>query len=282
MSCRQGCLWSVWLCLVLGACARTPTVNSNVNNSSSNTNSNSNSNNSGSSGSYSSNESRIQAAARINMQLGLGYLQEGNLPIAKEKLERARSMDPHSAEIHGAMALLDERLGKDKDADKEFRTALELDSHDPAMLNNYAVFLCSHERADEGVRYFEQAASNPLYPTPWAAYTNAGVCMRAVHRDAEAAQRFARALRANPAYSEAVYQASDLDFQQHKLPDARFRIDVFLLTNPSTPDLLLLAYRIAQAQNDAVAQQRYAARLAQEFPNSDQARALAASKINPG
>jgi type IV pilus assembly protein PilF len=180
------------------------------------------------------------------------------------------------------MALLDERLGKDKDADKEYRTALELDSHDPAMLNNYAVFLCSHERADEGVRYFEQAASNPLYPTPWAAYTNAGVCMRAVHRDADAAQRFARALRANPAYSEAVYQASDLDLQQQKLPDARFRIDVFLLTNPATPDLLLLAYRIAQAQNDATAQQRYGARLAQEFPNSDQAHALAASKINPG
>jgi type IV pilus assembly protein PilF len=265
---------------MVSACAsRTPTVNSAVNNGNSNTSSSSGS---GSSASYSSNESRIQAAAKINMQLGLGYLQEGNLPIAKEKLERARSMDPHNPEIHGAMALLDERLGKDKEADKEFRTALELDSHDPAMLNNYAVFLCSHERVDEGVRYFEQAATNPLYPTPWAAYTNAGVCMRGVHRDADAAQRFARALRSNPAYSEAVYQASDLDFQQQKLPDARFRIDVFLLTNPATPDLLLLAYRVAQAQNDATAQQRYGARLAQEFPNSDQARALAASKINPG
>jgi type IV pilus assembly protein PilF len=271
--------WCLWLCLMVSACAsRTPTVNSAVNNGNSNTNSSSGS----SSASYSSNESRIQAAAKINMQLGLGYLQEGNLPIAKEKLERARSMDPHNPEIHGAMALLDERLGKDKEADKEFRTALELDSHDPAMLNNYAVFLCSHERVDEGVRYFEQAATNPLYPTPWAAYTNAGVCMRGVHRDADAAQRFARALRSNPAYSEAVYQASDLDFQQQKLPDARFRIDVFLLTNPATPDLLLLAYRVAQAQNDATAQQRYGARLAQEFPNSDQARALAASKINPG
>jgi type IV pilus assembly protein PilF len=276
-----GSVCCVGLCLLFGACARTPTVNSAVTNSNSNTNSNSSNSNSSSAG-YGSNESRIQAAAKINMQLGLGYLQEGNLPIAKEKLERARSMDPHNPEIHGAMALLDQRLGKDKDADKEFRTALELDSHDPAMLNNYAVFLCSHERADEGVRYFEQAASNPLYPTPWAAYTNAGVCMRAVHRDAEAAQRFARALRANPAYSEAVFQASDLDFQQQKLADARFRIDAFMLTNPATPDLLLLAYRIAQAQNDAVAQQRYAARLAQEFPNSDQAHALAASKIHPG
>jgi type IV pilus assembly protein PilF len=226
--------------------------------------------------------SRSEAAAKINLQLGVGYLQQGNLPIAKEKLERARSQDPHNPEIHGAMALLDQRLGKDKEADKEFRTALELDSHDPSMLNNYAVFLCSHQRPDEGVRYFEQAASNPLYRTPWAAYTNAGVCMRAAHRDADAAQRFARALQSNPAYSEAVYQASDLDFQQQKLADARFRIDVFLLTNPATADLLLLGYRIAQVQQDGVAQQRYGARLTQEFPGSDQARALAASKINPG
>jgi type IV pilus assembly protein PilF len=225
---------------------------------------------------------RLQAAAKINLQLGVGYLQQGNLPIAKEKLERASSEDPHNPEVHGAMALLDQRLGKDKEADKEFRTALELDSHDPAMLNNYAVFLCSHQRAEEGVRYFEQAASNPLYRTPWAAYTNAGVCMRAAHRDADAAQRFARALQSNPAYPEAVYQASDLDFQLHKLADARFRIDVFLLTNPATPDLLLLAYRIAQSQQDGISQQRYGARLTQEFPSSDQARALAASKINPG
>ena len=79
------------------------------------------------------------------MQLGLGYLQQGNLPIAKEKLERRADQDPHNAEIHGAMALLDERLGKDKEADKEFRDrAAAVDPDDPSMLNNYAVFLCSH------------------------------------------------------------------------------------------------------------------------------------------
>ena len=38
-----------------------------------------------------------EAAARVNMQLGLGYLQQGNLAIAKEKLERARDIDPHIA-----------------------------------------------------------------------------------------------------------------------------------------------------------------------------------------
>ena len=226
--------------------------------------------------------SQLSDAARINMQLGVGYLQQGNLAVAKEKLERAREEDPSDPDVHGAMALLDERLGKDKDADKDYRTALRLAPNDPAMLNNYAVYLCSHNRSAEGVRYFEQAASNPLYRTPWAAYTNAGVCLHAAHHDAEAMARFMRALQSNPAYAEAVFQASSLDYELHRYGDARRRIDVFLATSGATPDLLLLGWRCAGAQGDAAGQAQFAARLAQEFPNSDQARALAAHRADPG
>jgi type IV pilus assembly protein PilF len=225
---------------------------------------------------------RKSDAARINVQLGLGYLQQGNLAIAKEKLERALSEDPDSADVHAALGLLDEKIGKDKDADREYHRALSLAPQDPSMLNNYAVYLCSHGREVEGVRYFEQAATNPLYRTPWAAYTNAGVCLRSAHHDAEAAQRFVRAQQSNPTYSEAVYQASDLDFSMQRNAQARLRIDLFLLANPATPDLLLLAWRIAGAQQDPGAATRYAARLQKEFPNSDQAHALAARNANTG
>jgi type IV pilus assembly protein PilF len=126
------------------------------------------------------------------------------------------------------------------------------------------------------------AAANPLYRSPWAAYTNAGVCLRQAHREDEAAQLFVRALRSNPAYSEAIYQASDLDLTQQKYAAARLRIDFFLTNNAATPDLLLLGWRIAQAQNDAPGAARYAQRLAKEFPSSDQSRSLAASQANPG
>jgi len=220
-------------------------------------------------------------AARINVQLGLGYLQQGNLGIAKEKLERALSQDPDNADVHAALGLLDEKLGKDKEADHEYHRALSLAPQDPSMLNNYAVYLCSHGREVEGVKYFEQAATNPLYRTPWAAYTNAGVCLRGAHRDAEAAQRFARAQQSNPTYSEAVLQASDLDLSLQRLAQARLRIDLFLLNNPATPDLLLLAWRVASVQPDPQAASRYAARLQKEFPNSGQAHALAAQNPNP-
>ena len=274
---RITCVITLLSCTALWGCHSTPSVNSAVG-----SNANTSSGSTTQSASRSPTQAQREAAARVNVQLGLGYLQQGNLPIAKEKLDRARMEDPDLPEIHGAMALLDARLGKDKEADKEFREALRAMPHDPATLNNYAVFLCSHGRPDEGVRNFEQAAANPLYPTPWAAYTNAGVCLRAAHRDSEAAVKFDRALRSNPAYSEAVFQASALDLGLQKYADARLRIDIFLLRNPPTPDLLLLAWRIAQAQNDTAAQQKYAARLAQEFPDSEQSHALASARVNPG
>jgi type IV pilus assembly protein PilF len=227
-------------------------------------------------------QSQRDKAASANLQLGIGYLQQGNLALAKTKLERAEAEDSHNPDIHAALGLLDEKIGNAKDADKEYRTALSYAPHDPSMLNNYAVYLCSHDRAVEGVRNFEEAAANPLYRSPWAAYTNAGVCLRQAHRDNEAAQLFVRALRSNPSYAEAVFQASDLDLAQQKPAAARLRIDFYLTQNSATPDLLLLGWRIAQAQNDAAAAARYALRLAKEFPNSDQAHALSASLANPG
>src|SRR6185312_4515108 len=173
---------------------------------------------------------------------------QGNLALAQTKLMRALDEDSHLAEAHGAMALLDERLGKVKDADREYRRALRLSNDSPAMQNNYAVYLCSHGRPDEGVGYFEKAASNPLYQTPWAAFTNAGVCLHSVHRDAEAMQRFLQAMQSNPHYADAVLQASNLDFLQQHYAMARARIDAYLRGNSATADLLLLGWRVAGAQ----------------------------------
>src|ERR1700741_1058756 len=111
-----------------------------------------------------------QAAGQANLQLGAAYLQQGNLPIAKEKLERAETQAPRDPQVHGLLAMLYHRLGDDQKTEKEYRTALELAPNDPEQLNNYAVFLCSLGRIDEGVNRFQEAARNPLYRTPWAAY----------------------------------------------------------------------------------------------------------------
>jgi type IV pilus assembly protein PilF len=236
----------------------------------------------GACGSIPRSESTNDQAANYNRQLGEGYLQKGDLAIAKEKLERALKENPHNPRVHSAMGLLYERFGDAKRADEEYRTALRYGPNDPDVANNYAVFLCKSSRTEEGVKYFLQAAKNPLYRTPEAAYTNIGVCLRAAHRDDEAKQNLQQALIIKASFGEAAYQLADLEFERGHLNDARAVLTHYTDTFEATPDLLLLGVRIARAMGDRVAAEHYARSLRMDYPTSDQTRALADLIHNPG
>ena len=226
-------------------------------------------------------DSNVQASA-YNLQLGIAYLQQNNLATAKEKLERAAQENPKDPNVHNALALLYERLGQPDQADKEYRTALRLDPQNPEIANNYGAYLCRTNRAEEGARRLLEVAKNPLYRTPEAAYTNAGVCLRSLHRDDEAERNIRRALEIRPSFAEAVFQLGDLELQRGKLSDARARVDSYLGAYPATPDLLLLGVRIARASGDRATAERYARRLRLDFPDSQQVRALSEGSPNPG
>lgn len=217
------------------------------------------------------------SAAAFNLQLGVTYLQQGNLAVAKDKLERALKQDPGSPAVHSALGLLYERLGDQQRADAAHRRALARKPGDPELLNNYAVYLCRNGRAPEGVQRFEQAAGNPLYRTPWAAYTNAGVCLRAAQRPAEAEQRLLRALQVRPGYAEAVLQLADLELATGRGAAALKRVLEQLAANGATPDLLLLGWRAAEAQQERGIALGLAQRLRTEFPDAPQARQLPAA-----
>lgn len=221
-------------------------------------------------------------ASNYNMQLGMAYLNQGDLGLAKEKLDRAVVENPGDPNVHSAMAMLQDRLGHPDLADKEFKAALNLGPRNPDVLNNYAVYLCRTGRTDEGVKSFEEAAHNALYRTPEAAYTNAGVCLRGAKRDTQAAMSFQRALQARPNFAEAAYQLADLNFARGEVQDAREGVDRFISSYEATPDLLLLGVRIARKQRDRMAEEKFARKLRLDFPGSDQARALAELSHNPG
>jgi type IV pilus assembly protein PilF len=221
-------------------------------------------------------------ASNYNMQLGMAYLNQGELGLAKDKLERALRENPSDPNVHSTMAMLQDRLGHPELADKEFKAALNLGPSTPDILNNYAVYLCRTGRVDEGVKSFEEAAHNPLYRTPEAAFTNAGVCLRGAKRDTQAAMSFQRALQVKPNFAEAAFQLADLDFSRGGVQEARETVNRFISSFEATPDLLLLAVRISHKQGDRMAEEKFARRLRLDFPGSDQARALAELSRNPG
>jgi type IV pilus assembly protein PilF len=227
-------------------------------------------------------EKKSADASNYNTQLGISYLRQGDIPLAKEKLDRAMRENPDNPELHSARAMLFDRMHEPAQADAEFKTALRLAPHDPNVSNNYAVYLCQTGRTTDGVHRFEEVARNALYRTPWVAYTNAGVCLRTAQRNAEAIRNFQQALQIRPNFAEAAYQLGDLQFQDGKLTEARAQVDTYLGAFEETPDLLLLGVRIARAQNDRIAASQYSRKLRLDFPSSAQAKALADLEHNPG
>jgi len=222
-------------------------------------------------------------AAADNVQLAMAYMQEGNLARAKEKLDRALKEDPSNPNVHSVYALFYERINDQKKAEGEFREALRLAPGDPAQLNFYGVYLCRQHRVDEGVTKMLQVATNPLYRTPEAAYTNIGVCLRTAHRDDEAASAFRRALAARPDFAEAAFQMADLELAHGRALEARERVEKFIKQFNSTPDLLMVAVRASRTLGDAQGIARYTKILRADFPSSEQARSLGAGPpANPG
>lgn len=223
------------------------------------------------------------SAAQANLQLGVAYMQQGNLPVAKEKLERAVKQNPGDPQIHMALAMLSERIAEPKKADDYYASALRLAPNDPEVQNNYAVYLCRSGRTEDGVKRFEQASKNPLYRTPEAAFSNAGVCQRAAKQYEDAARNFARALQLRPNYLEAAFQLADMRLEQGELQQAKNIVDRYTEALRPTPDMLMLGVRIARASGDRVSEERYSRRLRTDFPNSEQTRSLQLpSARNPG
>jgi type IV pilus assembly protein PilF len=213
-------------------------------------------------------------AARANLQLGVAYLKQGNLTLAKEKLERSEKQDGRNADVHSSLAFLYERLDRKSDAEREYATARRLAPESADIANTYGAFLCNNGKPDAGIKQFEDAARNPLYSTPWAALTNAGVCLRGSKRDADAAPYLQQAISVRPDYSVAVTELADLQLALKQPNEANETIKRYLSMGITSPDVLLIGVRVAQAMGDAPAVENYARRLRRDFPNSAQTRAL--------
>jgi len=213
-------------------------------------------------------------AAAANVRLGTAYLQQGNLQLAKDKLEKAERQDPRSYEVQYAMALLSEQLQQSSEAEKHYQSALKLAPNNAGVNNAYAGYLCRNGKVDQALKLFEAAMRDPLYPTPWVASANAAICLRSDKRNADAIPYLERAIQLRPDYYPAVIELADLQISIDKPELARSAVDRFLSIGRKSADVLLVGVRAAVAQGDRSAADVYARLLRRDFPDSAQARAL--------
>jgi type IV pilus assembly protein PilF len=210
----------------------------------------------------------------INVKLGLEYMRLGQYKIAMEKLQRGLELDPRNAEGHHMLALLYQQLGETQSADYHFKQAVELDPKESSAHNNYGKFLCQTGKNAEAEEQFLQATSNPLYNAPELAYTNAAVCFVRQRDLLKAEQYLEQALRVNPNYPVALYQAAKLYYDKSWYREAKAFLDRFEDNARQTPQSLWLGVQIGRDSQDRDMEASYALLLKGKFPGSEEAKRL--------
>jgi type IV pilus assembly protein PilF len=218
-------------------------------------------------------------AAVANMNLGAGYLRQGNTTLAIERLQRALAQDPNLVQAHTTIALAYNQIGSFDDAEEHFKRATQINSSDGAAANAYAAYLCERgNRWAEAQPYFRRAAADAKYGTPEVALTNAGTCARAAGDLAAAEENFRAALMRNPRYADALLNMVELTSERGDDLQTRAFIQRYLAVRPATASVLLACVNAERGLNNAAAADRCAAQLRSGFPGSPEVAQLEAQQ----
>jgi len=191
------------------------------------------------------------AASAAYVQLGLGYLQEGETARAKVPLVKALEIDPRSADAHAAMALVFQSEMEPQLADEHFRKALLSKSDNQTrILNNYGSFLYEQGRYEEAMQRFSKAVEDTYYAGRSRVFENMGLTALKLNQPDKAAEYFERTLRLDPQQPQALLELAELTRQQRDYGKALSYYQRFTELSNQNARSLLLGVRLADQKGD--------------------------------
>ncbi len=147
-----------------------------------------------------------------------GYLpRQEAITKASNAINKALELDPTSAEAYNSLAYLKFRLEWDwKEAEKNFRKAIDLQPGYASAYERYALFLGCMGRTDEAIKFMEKAYKlDPLSPS---VSTGVGRMYHFAGYYDKAIKQYEKTLKMNPDYVEAEFALS-ITYEQKKMFD---------------------------------------------------------------
>ncbi|MGL6118804.1 type IV pilus biogenesis/stability protein PilW [Plesiomonas sp.] len=206
------------------------------------------------------------AQARIN--LGLGYLNQGEMVLARQNLERALSFSPDDYRVHMAMAYYHQRVGEVKNAELDYVKTLRLSPKNGDILNNYGAFLCAQGKYSQAEEQFNAALSVPNYYRTADSLENLGLCAMRAGNQQKAEDYLVRALKHEPVKGTRLMLLAENELKSGRRPQAEFMLATYDRVLPVTADSLWMHIRVAKAQGSLNLVNQYGQQLAREFPQS--------------
>jgi Tfp pilus assembly protein PilF len=153
----------------------------------------------------------------VHVILGRILISQGKTALALSELDKAKELDPKSAEASLALGDLYAMLGRPRDAEDAYQQGIELDPDSWDGYYRSANFLISQHRYEDAlVKYREVLATVPDHAY---ARTNMAVALKELHRPQEAEAELKKALEYNKVYS-AYGNLANIYYEQKRFAEA--------------------------------------------------------------
>lgn len=216
-------------------------------------------------------EADYARAALANVDLGLGYLAEGQMARAKQKLTHALSLAPNLPEPQLAMAFFLEQVGDYSEAEKAHKKAIQLGRKTAsvgAVYNNYGAFLYRRGRLQEADHAFQQALQDKQYSHTAEVYENAGRCAVQANNFPAAEQYFSKAIQEDPKRSTALLELAGLKLKNQQPEVAKTLLLQYQGLAQPTARSTWLALQVFQALKEEALVAKHALLLQNSFGDS--------------
>ncbi|MGC3873777.1 type IV pilus biogenesis/stability protein PilW [Halomonas sp. GXIMD04776] len=195
-------------------------------------------------------EKDIDQALKLNITMAIEYMEQGNLPRAQTKLDRALEINPDAPKALQVQALLYQRQGESAMADRFFRQALAMDPTFTQGRNNYAAFLYSQGRVEESCDQLERASQDVKYNNRAQLLTNLGLCQWELGAIPAARASLTRAQTIDPRSPRSYLVMARIDHAQGNYSQAWEQLQSYIRLAGATSESLQLAEQLAQARGD--------------------------------
>jgi type IV pilus assembly protein PilF len=210
--------------------------------------------------------------AMTYLDMGVRYMEIGELKTAKENLEKALDLNSSNPDIHNAIAVLYEKIQEPENAKSHYQTSLQLDSENPQSENNYGRFLCEQAQYKEGLQHLNSALNMPLNNRRWIALSNAGRCLLKQGNKSQAENNFREALQLQGNYAPALLEMLKITYNDANYLSAKAFMQRYQSVAQASADFLWYAMQIEYALNRKAQAEQYKAVLLNDYPNSDEAK----------
>ncbi len=223
-----------------------------------------------------SDESDGSKRSKVRMELATAYFGRGQMTTALDQVKLAIIANPNQSDAYNLRGLIYASLGDEQLAEESFRRALQLNSRDTDVMQNFGYYLCQKKRYAEANALFEQAVAEPKNSDLSRALLTQGVCQAQGGQWPQAEATLLRSYQLDPGNPSTAVNLSEVLYRRGDYERARFYVRrVNGISEVSNAQTLWLAARIEHRAGNALAAQDFAQQLRSRYPDSRETGLLA-------